>query len=1257
MMTVHVLHAGDGYTYLTRQVASHDQTRKRGEELTDYYTAEGNPAGVWFGKGAAALGMSGEVSEEQMKALFGEGLRPDADEFIKAKIAEGMSAKEAHAAARLGRRFMVPQTGTDEWAKMVGAAYREFRTAHGRVPEPGVERDLIRWDLATAHLQEQLGRAPKDNEVSRFLATIGKQDRQPVAGYDLVFTPSKSFSVLWILADKERSQQLHEIHNDAVRMTLSWIEQEAGKTRVGAGGIAQMDTHGLTVTMFEHFDSRSGDPNLHTHAAVSTKVQGIDGKWRSLDGRILHNLGVAASERYNMLVQVLSMQRLGLAWTDTSRGRDKRPVPEIAGVDQDLCRARSSRRVAIEDEYAKLVKEYVTTHGHTPPRKAQQAMLEKANLATREAKDQLRSLDEIRDTEAEFAEQYLGAGGTQTMLDAAFSATDIGERARILEPMNLDQVAEYVLRNVENSRTTWRIDHLEAEANRAVAAYFTTHPDLDPLTFRDALLQRTVDLSVRLTADEPNPVPAALQLANGSSIYRLYRGETYTSQRILDTEERLVQAAPTTAGFRVPEDVFDATLAQVNAAQIAAGKYALDPTQAALARHFACNGGLIDIGIGPAGTGKTTSMRAFARAVEAAGGRVLAVAPSAAASTVLAEEIDVEADTADKLIQIHTTGTPEQRASDRYRIDANTVLLIDEAGMASLPMYAKLLELAEAHGASIKALGDYQQLAAVEAGGTLRLLDKTVGAVALEHVYRFVDQEEAAATLRLRDGKETALDFYVTRGRTHGGLRMTLLEDIYDAFLRDEADGKEALMLAATNEEVVALSARARIDKIAAGTVSPEGPTLHDGNRAGVGDRIVTRDNNRRLRANQGKDFVANGDLWHVLEVGDDGSLKVKSIRHEGVVTLPAWYVAEHVELGYATTVNRSQGMTVDTTHTMIDPDGTAREQLYVAATRGRQGNHLYVITDDTLAADGHSPDRDKDSILHGLERVLAREQAELSATETLEQEQEAANSLQRLVPAYEDANVRVLGEVTKMKMEIILRSVLDRDAAGRITDDPAWAALAERLAAHEARGSDVRTVLRNATASRDIDGFNEARSLAKVLHYRVGDPAGVPTIELPSWITPAPGSVGHDPTVRDWVNQQADLIANRINALTDLTEATRPVWMESLGSAPEDSTQRALWRRNLARIIAYRDYHHITADTPLGPPPAHDDPAYADALAALRELRAPAATNGRPTAESSPADRVDVAERVDNVTAAQTSRRPLDVDEEPHRSLSGPEL
>ena len=75
-MTLHVLHAGDGYTYLTRQVASGDHQRRRGQALTDYYAAAGNPPGRWVGTGLAAMGVDGAVSEAQMRALFGEGLHP-----------------------------------------------------------------------------------------------------------------------------------------------------------------------------------------------------------------------------------------------------------------------------------------------------------------------------------------------------------------------------------------------------------------------------------------------------------------------------------------------------------------------------------------------------------------------------------------------------------------------------------------------------------------------------------------------------------------------------------------------------------------------------------------------------------------------------------------------------------------------------------------------------------------------------------------------------------------------------------------------------------------------------------------------------------------------------------------------------------------------------------------------------------------------------------------------------------------------------
>ena len=149
VMTVHVLHAGDGYTYLTRQVASGDVARRRGEALTDYYTADGNPPGRWVGSGRAAMDVHGLVSEAQMKALFGEGVHPDAQARIQAAVARGMSVEQAEASVRLGRRFPVIDHTGEVWRERLDAAYEAFHREHGRRPERGPERDLIRWTVAT----------------------------------------------------------------------------------------------------------------------------------------------------------------------------------------------------------------------------------------------------------------------------------------------------------------------------------------------------------------------------------------------------------------------------------------------------------------------------------------------------------------------------------------------------------------------------------------------------------------------------------------------------------------------------------------------------------------------------------------------------------------------------------------------------------------------------------------------------------------------------------------------------------------------------------------------------------------------------------------------------------------------------------------------------------------------------------------------------------------------------------------------------
>jgi hypothetical protein len=123
---------------------------------------------------------------------------------------------------------------------------------------------------------------------------------------------------------------------------------------------------------------------------------------------------------------------------------------------------------------------------------------------------------------------------------------------------------------------------------------------------------------------------------------------------------------------------------------------------------------------------------------------------------------------------------------------------------------------------------------------------------------------------------------------------------------------------------------------------------------AGVGDRIVTRRNDRTLAVGHG--WVKNGDTWTVRSVGRDGSLTVERENGSGRVVLPASYVQHHVELGYAATAYRAQGRTVDTAHVLIEPT-TTRETLYVAATRGRLTNQIYIDTAyDPDADTSHGP-------------------------------------------------------------------------------------------------------------------------------------------------------------------------------------------------------------------------------------------------------------------------------------------------------------
>ncbi|WP_324654080.1 MobF family relaxase [Georgenia sp. H159] len=995
MMTVHVLHAGDGYTYLTRQVATGDQQRAAGESLADYYAHEGNPPGRWVGTGMAGVDVTGRVSEAQMRALFGEGLHPDADRIISEAMARGANPELAVEVARLGRRFprFAAVESDQEWRSAITAAYTQFKVDHDRPPQAGVERDLIRWQVAGELLSERLGRESRDEERSTFLAAQGKQQRQPVAGYDLVFTPVKSVSTLWALGGQDVRREVAAAHEAAWQGAFAWVEQEAGVTRVGKGGAAQVDARGLMAAAFDHADSRTGDPNLHTHVAVSNKVQGTDGRWRALDARVLHALGVAASERYNTLVEDELRRRLGVEFVEESRGPGKQPVREVAGIDKRVREVFSSRRAAIEDTYDELLAQYRSEHGHEPPKRIQLRLAQQATLETREGKEKGVTLTERRQQWRSSAAAVLGG---QEAVDAMVAAAvpgrgGVGESEG--EQVDVDQLAAQVVREVETKRATWGPWHLMAEAMRQVRR----HPaGGDVAGLAERVAHRAQALSIRLDPPELNPVPAPLRRADGESVYTVHGARSYTSRAVLDAEADLVQAALRTGGLRVDDRHLEDAVAAVEART---GR-TLDEGQRTLAAHFAGSGRELAAGIGPAGAGKTTAMAAFARAVEKAGGRVLALAPSAAAAAVLGEELGVSGETLHKLIDAHRRG----QIPESLRVDARTVLLVDEAGMAGTPQLAAVLALAREYGASVRLLGDPQQLAAVEAGGVLRLIDERVGAAHLREVHRFTDPAEAAASLQLRDGDRGGAQFYLERGRVRGGTREAMLEEVYAAWRDDVETGKDSVMVAGSNDDALALSTQARRDLVAAGRGEPGGVQLADGSQAGRGDRIVTRRNERRLATAAGRDFVKNGDVWTVLARAEDGRLRVRHARHGGTLTLPAEYVAEHVQLAYAATVHRVQGMTVDTSHALIDAEASDRQALYTAVTRGRENNRVYLVTETSVGADGHDETKPADSPADALRRIIGRDGAAVSATSAQEQAWQDAHSLARLVPEVEDA-------------------------------------------------------------------------------------------------------------------------------------------------------------------------------------------------------------------------------------------------------------
>lgn len=935
-MTISRLSAGDGYEYYTSCTARSDH-RSKDQDLGDYYLESGTPAGVWMGRGAAALGIEGEVTEAQMKALFGEGLHPDADRLIAEQIAAGVSAKKAIKSVRLGRKFAAYQVPDSQLRRAIDDALSTEEHRLGRELDAD-ERLRVRMKTAGIAFREAHGRSGNRVEVAKWMSRELSSKQNTVAGFDLTFSAPKSLSVAWGISSPEQAERLEAAHEAAIEQTIAWLEDEVIRARTGAQGIAFHTTNGLLATRFRHWESREGDPQLHDHVVVANRVQITDEqgrvRWLTIDSRSLYKATVTASSVYNQKL-ANELKQLGVELRErTTPSGDYRGM-ELAAISDDLIERYSGRRAAITARTEELVTEFVAEHGHQPDRKTRLALAQQATLETRIPKSQAVTRDELR----EQWRGHLGAEAEQiqqeiiTQLDAEPDTTS----AAVQNPeepgsgVDVDQVAADIVAELSARQSVWNRNHVSTRVNMWAAS----QPDLvsDELR-RDVLQAALMKASISITPDVATPALPELLNPDGSSIYSPPTARLYTSAQVLEAEDLLVDAAHDINLPAATQEIFDTVVGEQ--------ELQLDPGQIALAQQVATSDQVLTVGIGPAGAGKTTAMRVATQAIARAGARTWGVTVSAAAAEQLETATGMPSVTIAKWLHEHRQG--------RLHIAPGDVIIVDEAGMASATDLAAITRTARDNGAFVRLVGDDRQLQAIGAGGALKMLTHEADVVRLDQLHRFTDDHEAAASLRLRDQGD--VEWYLAQGRVHGGTAQHTHQHMVQAWTKDLERGDRVLMMATTNSSVDALNLLAQQRRIDEGHVNVSSTiTLADGAEAGVGDWILTRRNDRRLTTGTGRSFVKNGDRWTVEAINSDGSVEVVD-DHDRSCTLPADYVRQWSSLGYAVTVHRAQGRTVDSAHLLLDTTAIGHDAVYVGLTRGRTNNQVWAITDGHTAPD-----------------------------------------------------------------------------------------------------------------------------------------------------------------------------------------------------------------------------------------------------------------------------------------------------------------
>jgi conjugative relaxase-like TrwC/TraI family protein len=1014
------------------------------------------------------------------------------------------------------------------YTREIAQNHEEYLSGHGESPGrwygAGAASLGQRGEATTETFRRIFeGRHPETGEL------LGRpHGRNAVPAFDVVLRPTKSVSVLYGLGDSATGRAVLAAHHAGLAEAVAYLDEHLGARR-GHGGAEHVGGNGLLAVGFDHRTSRAGDPLLHTHLVVANRVQGPDGRWTALDGRDLYRHRRAADTVYRAAYQRALVRSLGVAW----RVADQHGNRELAGMPAELLRAFSKRTDQIDQQIERLEAE---GRERTP------RLVKWAVHATRKGKQ-----DEAPETlYARWRDEAAERGS-----DADQLVRRVTGRAR---------------------------DRDQGPSERSVAVVFDRLVSPEGLTAQASTFAREDVLTalgaglVGVTRSELDALADRFLAESAVSVVadRALEERRWSTMELLGVEERLVAAAVDRTGERSGVASHEAVR------QALAAHPSLGADQAGMVRDACLGGAGVQVVVGRPGTGKTFTLGAARHAWQLDGYRLLAAAPTGIATVSLEAEGFEDVATVDRLLLALDRGGE--------RLDARTVLVVDEAGMVGSRKLTRLLEHAHHAQAKVVLVGDDRQLAAIDAGGGFRALRLRLGASELTENRRQLHAWERDAIELVRQGLvDEAVEAYREHGRvvaaeSKPAMTLALLQDWWQAYRQAEQDpAQDVVVLVARRDEVDRLNTACQQVLARNGRLGADRLRVED-REVAVGDRVVCGKN---AIAQLG---VANGTRGTVT--GLDAKARTLTLRLDSLeareVALPGWYLdgreaRDHnrrVDLAYATTGHRAQGLTRWRALVRI----TGREDvnwLNVQLSRAKQETRLYATVgpEPQGPAELDLPEHDAPDRYAQLASSLGRDGSQRLAIDTRStfelcrlSTREARAERDRLRGRLDQAPRDRAGELARATAR---RERADQDLAAARQQPPdqrAPAGMHRRWQGGSPSWQRAALAVAEQQANRAADHERQAR--------------------------------GHQQRRAGWLEANADLgpayrqvvreLAWRRRVTGLAAEQERPGYVRDLlGPVPESTRGRRAWRQAAAVVDEYRTTYQVRDPArALGPEP-----------------------------------------------------------------------